>query len=124
MFNKKQKKKRITQDAEGRFIIDDTVRESPLWKLLIIPYAPLLVPSWVYGAVFLITFAVQSLALQDLTLLSKINSGDLGPEYLAQLNLHITNYQQLANFGMIVWSVMIASAILGILTWLGRTDSN
>jgi hypothetical protein len=45
-----------------------------------------------------------------------MNSGDLGPEYLAQLNLHITNYAELANYAMIVWSVMIVSAILGILS--------
>src|SRR5690554_3024556 len=116
MFNKKQKKKRITQDSEGRFIIDDTVKESRLVNLLLIPLAPLLIPYWIYGAVFMVTFVFQSLAGHDLSLLSKIIDGQLGPEYLDDLYLKITDYQALANFALTVWSMMIASMILGILT--------
>jgi hypothetical protein len=61
------------------------------------------------------------LALQDLTLVSKVIDGELGPEYLDRLNLQVRDYQTLANFGLVVWSVMIASAVLGILSWFGRS---
>ncbi len=121
MFNKKQKKKGPYYDpVQGKLIVEDN--KTPNWLIpLLLPFA---VPPWVYGAMFTITFALQALALQDLTLLSKINAGELGPEYLTRLNLHITNYDQLAAWGMGLWVTMIVSAILGVLTWLGRSDSN